>query len=1316
MPPSAPIRLWLRRGLWLLAALTLGGGLVAFVLWPRQEVFYTDGSQTWPADADLALRSVLWDKGESVPLGPVPGEPAVPEQDYDPCLSADGQELYFTRGRAGRNADILVACRTPDGWSDPEPIGEINTDADEIGPALAPDSATLYFFSNREGGEGGYDLYVSRHDGTRWSRPENLGPRVNSPFNEYDPCVTPDGLALVFASNRPTAEDERPPEGAWPATLREQTRLYDYDLYALDLEEPAAEPRRLDAVSGPSNDGQPAVSPDGRWLYFASDRTGGRGGFDLWRARITPGAPGPPLGALLPPENVGAPVNTRANELDPAVALEGFGLYFSSDRAEPNVYHVYYTRSHEVYPIVRTRRLALGPIIARLSWPLLGLLLALAGLALAILALAKLRKRPGLLASAMIASLLLHLVALSLFTLWRLSVGVYELAHHQERFEVAVSIPGLAESELSAELRAALTDLARVDTARFALEKRETLAVPAKPTVREPEIAVATPAPAPPDLAVALPKERPEEITEPLRPETAPAPVPDLEPPEPVEIMQMREARPAPAPEPVPMTPVALVPREEPAPVPEAPAPPPTAAPAPLEPALSTSVKPTIEARTPAPPTPTFPPEAPSPVALESPAVLDVAPAPSDLLVRSVRPSEAPAEAVSVRPLAASRPEAPAQHPAEALEPVATVGAPAPAAPAVGPAVETPSAALAPAASPAAPEAAIAETPALAAAPVAEAEVLDVLPAPSSAVAPREGPGAPGSPAPAAEVEPPQRALVGLGRPEESVALTAAPAVEGPRAAEETRLPESAVGSKVVEAPLVAAAPPAARILDVPMAALVARTAVAPPAAEISPPDAGKPAGAPEAREPRAAAAPAEVVPLAALAPVRAPAAETPAPLAALAVPAVGPAAVPPEPAPETPLPSAAAPGPAVAAPVLGKSVRVAALPPPAPLQADVSPPPEPLPLKEIYTLRTQPERERRIEKLGGTPETEEAVRLALVWFVRHQSPDGRWAVRDFMQNYEEKGLRSDGGGERERQNVGVTGLAALAFLGAGHTHIAPRGSDRTSEHAGTVAKALDWLLAGQQEDGDLRQGGQMYDHALATMVLAESYTMTGDPRLVEPVRKAVQFILDAQNPDLGWRYEPRASNDTSVVGWQIMALKSAEIAGFEVPMKAYRGAANWLDQVRKGNRGGLYEYQPGSGPSPAMTAEGLFIEQYIQFEPGSPRTAESVEYMLQHTPAWVPQNQEQTNLYYWYYATLALHNLGGKEWDEWNRQIRECLVQAQRKDGPFAGSWDPRTRWGSYGGRVYSTAMAALTLEVYYRYLPFYNLSLGESGERAAK
>jgi len=78
-------------------------------------------------------------------------------------------------------------------------------------------------------------------------------------------------------------------------------------------------------------------------------------------------------------------------------------------------------------------------------------------------------------------------------------------------------------------------------------------------------------------------------------------------------------------------------------------------------------------------------------------------------------------------------------------------------------------------------------------------------------------------------------------------------------------------------------------------------------------------------------------------------------------------------------------------------------------------------------------------------------------------------------------------------------------------------------------------------------------------------------------------------------------------------------------------------------------------------------------------------------------------NHYYWYYATLALYQSGGDPWRRWNEALQKNLLAAQRLDGTWAGSWDPDPVWGRCGGRVYSTALCTLCLEVYYRYLPLY-------------
>jgi len=1501
--PRSTDKPWSRTAqvLWVLVPLLLVAGAAAFILWPRREVFYSDGERTWSARPDLGLRSVLWDEGARLEgLGD-------PRQDYDPCLSADGQDLYFTRGKAGGEADLYVAYRTLEGWTDPEPLAALNTDRDEIGPALAPDGARLYFYSNRAGGEGGYDLYLARHTADGWQPPENLGPAVNTPFNEYDPAVAPGGDHLLFASNRPAAEDEKPDKTDWPATLREGRYQNDYDVYALDLAAPSAAPRRLTAVCSGADDGQPTLSRDGRWLYFASNREGGRGGYDIWRSRITAA----PLQGFMPPENLGRPVNTAAHELDPAVSLEGFGLYFSSDREARDTWAIYFARSHEVFRVVRTRRLAIGHILGRLSWPLIGLIAALVGLVLTLLALARLRRRPGRLASAMMTSLILHLVALSLFTVWQISTRVSELAQDEARFEVAVSLPDLAESELSSRLRSALEELARTDTAKLAAEKSQEMTAPQPPAPEVPNVALARAEPeaVPKPLEIDRPEEEPVDLAEPLRERPdpiitseppPPEPIREIQPkpvrqerpteapaPRPVEVARRQAVRPAtsrpprPAPEPErrpqrppPMAVADLAPPEPPAPE-TVPAPEITRpeletvaaedvvdlAPTPVEtPARPVRVEPEpterpasarplaadrAEASVAEPAAPAPRPEAAAPAARPTPTAADLAEVapppdaaeasplvPAETLARgpAVRPPEtvpvedlppavgppevaprgtsaepetatepvprrtvridraagpvaaataprlaAPAEtrdlrvgpeAAGAEPMVGQAPEAVAAGPVPALE-VPEVRRPEPVPggtaevvdlapttaetpirpvrrtedPADRPASTRPLAAdraeasvpeagaptrapqaAAPAVRPAAATAAIAEValpaetperaPAVHADPLArgglsvppgQADPTETLPpAVGPTDVPKRGPNSRGE----AEPQPGPRLAVAVRRAAGPVAAEAGERVAAPAAAaERLRVGPDAVAAEPIASETVAAPPEPAMPIESAPAGPAAMPAAAPAVVDLAEP--GVPSAPQVVRgpEPAATAGPRE-----ALAAAR-PASEVPDRIPAAAVPGAPAGGAPARPGEQRRLASAVPAGQTLATPAIGEALTEAALPPDAASMADVAPPPAPLPPKEVYRLRTEPDRTEKIEQLGGSPETEEAVRRALVWFARHQSPDGRWDVDHFMKNHEANGRRADGAGNRGKQDVGVTALAGLAFVGAGHTHVAARGAAGPTEHAETVRKAIDWLIQGQKKNGDLRRSGQMYGHSLATMLLCESYSMTEDERLIEPIRKAVDFLLKAQNPNLGWRYAPRTDNDTSVLGWAVMALKSAEIAGFTVPPKAYRGAANWLDRVRQGKHKGLYAYQPNRKPSPAMTAEGLFSEMLIAFDPAGPRTAEAVAYLMDHEPRYVPQDKNRTNFYYWYYATLALRQLGGSEWETWNRKIGEALVESQRNDGPFAGSWDPRTRWGQYGGRVYTTAMAAMTLEVYYRYLPFYDLRLGEGG-----
>src|SRR5690606_20991789 len=191
--------------------------------------------------------------------------------------------------------------------------------------------------------------------------------------------------------------------------------------------------------------------------------------------------------------------------------------------------------------------------------------------------------------------------------------------------------------------------------------------------------------------------------------------------------------------------------------------------------------------------------------------------------------------------------------------------------------------------------------------------------------------------------------------------------------------------------------------------------------------------------------------------------------------------------------------------------------------------------------------------------------------------------------------------------------------------------------------------------DGDLRDGSTMYNHGIATIALCEAYGMTGDPRLRDPAQRAVRFVERAQDQRRGgWRYEPQQSGDTSVLGWQVMALVSAKRAELEVSDGVLEAASTWLDSASRRSSPGLYAYQPRMAPTVSMTAEGMFSRQLLGEDPQSARMIESAAYITRDMPRW---HGDQTT-YAWYYATMALYQHGGDKWNDWNEQLSRTLVE----------------------------------------------------------
>ena len=388
----------------------------------------------------------------------------------------------------------------------------------------------------------------------------------------------------------------------------------------------------------------------------------------------------------------------------------------------------------------------------------------------------------------------------------------------------------------------------------------------------------------------------------------------------------------------------------------------------------------------------------------------------------------------------------------------------------------------------------------------------------------------------------------------------------------------------------------------------------------------------------------------------------------------------------------------------------------------------------------------------GGGPGTESAVLAALEWLYRHQSKDGGWKAENFTEDVREargestnkdpKRYPSDKG--HHLNDVGVTALAILAFTGFGHTH-----HDGEYPHfVKALRGAVKYMTTIQDQSRDPSSHGSypafeakhddgsvgeyeewVYNHSIATMAMAELLLMSSDElRLKRSVRSAVELCLRAQNEGKGWRYGIKpGNNDTSVTGWMVLALKTAKSCNLGIPKDEYKrafgGALDWFEYATdsKGKTGYMTPGDPGSAlqiddPTGAykfskdqscMTAVAVLCRLFAGEKRSTSSIRQGVDILMQEPPVWREakgRQESMVNLYYWYYGTYALFQFGGKPWKEWNEDMKKALINNQRAeykgDSPEVdGSWDPIGEWGRSGGRVYATALGAMTLEVYYRF-----------------
>lgn len=359
-----------------------------------------------------------------------------------------------------------------------------------------------------------------------------------------------------------------------------------------------------------------------------------------------------------------------------------------------------------------------------------------------------------------------------------------------------------------------------------------------------------------------------------------------------------------------------------------------------------------------------------------------------------------------------------------------------------------------------------------------------------------------------------------------------------------------------------------------------------------------------------------------------------------------------------------------------------------------------------LYEWRNAKGRQTGIGEYGGSPASENSVELGLTWLLRHQDEDGKWSADSFDRHCRSRGYCKGAGAARH--TAGVTGLAFLCFLAAGYT---PDQGPYTRELQSTQK----YLLSSQNSLGFFGDE-EMFNHAIVLLALTELYAQTDDKKirqkLKEAIERGIEATILAQRPEGGWDYraslgDSLSRNDTSITGWQLMSLISAKRLGFSVPedvlergFKHIKRCTLPSGEVRYADVG-----PNASRKSDALVAVALLCA--LLYGEADEIQKKQLQILVAYPPRWEVVHTLDHCMYYWYHGTLALFLVGGEPWEKWNTHLSNTLLERQVKTGEAAGSWPPEGQWGGAAGRVYSTAINILNLEIYYRYRPSFMYSL---------
>ena len=306
------------------------------------------------------------------------------------------------------------------------------------------------------------------------------------------------------------------------------------------------------------------------------------------------------------------------------------------------------------------------------------------------------------------------------------------------------------------------------------------------------------------------------------------------------------------------------------------------------------------------------------------------------------------------------------------------------------------------------------------------------------------------------------------------------------------------------------------------------------------------------------------------------------------------------------------------------------------------------------------------------TPATDAAIEKGLAWLSTQQNADGSF------------------GSGAYRGNVAVTSLAAISFMASGS-------SPNRGPYGAAVEKALQYVLDNTSPSGfvcvaNAATHGPMYSHGFGTLFLAEAYGMTHRPEIREKLEKSVRLIIDTQNGEGGWRYQPvRSDADLSVTICQINALRAARNAGIFVPRETDEACIRYVKQSQNSD-GGFKYLLTGGGSAFPRSAAGVVAMQSAGIYEGD-ELDKGFAYLKQFVPEMKFGPRFSHYFYGHYYAAQAFWIRGGDEWGKWYTSIRDELVGKQAN----AGFWTDSI------GNEYGTAMALIILQIPNNYLPIF-------------